>query len=258
MNQGHTQSAGKPDKEAITELLEIGRSLNFWDRGYDFPRRSQQFFGEVDIRGKNVLEIGCGAGLFCIWAGLNGAAKVVGLEPLEKGSGSFDQTRVYKEFNTMAKSLSLNNVEISPELIQVYETPDETFDVVLSYASVNHLDEESCEHLRESEEAREAYRNIFRSIAKKMKPGGKFILADSAKRNFFGDIGITNPMEPSIEWFKHESPEYWGELLLQSGFSNPKISWPSGRILRYLRIYKRPGVVSYFVDSAFRLEVTRE
>lgn len=257
MDRGHTKNSGKPSKEAIRKLLETGQSLNYWDRGYDFPRRCKQFFGEIDIDGKNVLEIGCGAGLFCIWAGLNGAARVVGLEPLEKGSGSFDETLVYKEFNTIAKALHLDNVEISPELIQNYETPDETFDIVLSYASVNHLDEESCEHLRESEEAREAYRTIFRSIATKMKPGGKFIISDSAKRNLFGDLGITNPMEPTIEWFKHESPVYWGELLQQSGFSNPKISWPSGRILRYLRIFQRPGAVSYFIDSAFRLEVTR-
>ena len=257
MTNGYAKKVGTPSKETITRLLESGKSLNFWDRGYDFPRKCQQFFGDVDVREKEVMEIGCGAGLLCIWAGLNGAAKVIGLEPLEKGSGSFDKSRVYNEFKTMAEATNLNNVEIYPELVQNYETPDETFDVVLSYASVNHLDEDSCEHLKESEEARESYRVLFRSIAKKMKPGGKFIISDCAKRNFFGDIAIKNPMEPSIEWFKHESPESWAELLLESGFTNPKISWPSGRILRYLRIFSRPKVVSYFIDSYFRLEVTR-
>jgi hypothetical protein len=89
-----------------------------------------------------------------------------------------------------------------------------------------------------------------------MNDGGTFILMDCSSRNFFGDLGITNPMEKSIEWFKHQPPELWCGLLLESGFVAPRISWPSGRYLRYLRQYRRTRLWSYFLDSVFRIEVT--
>jgi hypothetical protein len=127
---------------------------------------------------------------------------------------------------------------------------------VLSHASVNHLDEASCVQLNESSEARKIYVDIFKNIAGKMKNGGKIILLDCSNRNFFPDLRMTNPMEKRIEWFKHQTPEFWADLLTDAGFSEPDITWPSGRYLRLLHIYNRNKLFSYFIDSAFRLEMT--
>jgi SAM-dependent methyltransferase len=141
--------------------------------------------------------------------------------------------------------------------VQGFDGPKNYFDVVLSVASINHLDEKSCIARGESPAAVRQYQYIFRNIATMMKPGGKLIIMDAARRNIFGDLGMRNPISPNIEWFKHQQPESWVEILSSCGFGNPDITWASGKLLRYARITSLPKAFSYFGQSIFRLELTR-
>jgi len=90
-----------------------------------------------------------------------------------------------------------------------------------------------------------------------VKPGGKLIIIDAARRNFFGDLGMRNPITPNIEWFKHQQPEFWSRLIGECGFGKADIRWLSGRLLRHARITSLPKALSYFGQSVFRLEMTR-
>jgi len=254
MGKVKSSSGNRVTRDMIKNFLEQGQIFNYWSRGFDFPRRCKQIFEGVDFTDKKMLEIGCGKGLFCMWASMLGAQQVVGLEPLEEGS--FDSSEIYSEFQQMVDKLKLENIDILPERVEDYDNKGSEFDIVLSIASINHLDEDHCIDLHDNEESMNIYKAIFRNIACKTKNGGKLIILDCSNRNIFADIGVTNPMEKRIEWFKHHSPEFWAELLSECGFSQPKISWLSGRFLRYLRIYKRNKILSYFIDSAFKLEMT--
>ena len=240
--------------DKLVEILNLGRSLGYWSRGYDYPQSCHQIYENLDLSGKRVLEIGCGKGLFSFWASLSGASKVTGLEPLEEGS--FDSSEIYTEFKKIVDTLELENIDMLPTTIQDYQKQNEYYDIVLSVASINHLDEDSCTKINESRVAREIYIRIFSDIADRMKPGAKLIILDCSSKNFFADMGLINPFGKSIEWFKHQTPDFWSELLTECGFSKPKITWPSGRFLRYLGIYKRNKILSYFTDSYFRLEMT--
>lgn len=245
------------DKNGKIELIrKKGQKLGFWTHGYGYPSNCRRVFNDVELNGKRVLEIGCGKGLLCIWASIHGASQVLGLEPLEDGSGSFDSSRIYREFKEMSAAADLHNIEMLPLRIQDYAGQEDYFDVVLMIASVNHIDEDGCIHLGESEKARESYISVFRQISRMIKKGGKIILMDCSNKNLFDDIGVVNPMAKTIEWFKHRSPECWAELLSKSGFGEAKISWPSGRYLRYMGINNRNKFLSYLTDSAFRLEMT--
>jgi len=239
----------------IDKFMEIGRQYGYWDRGYDYPRMCQQVYQGVSLKGKNILEIGCGNGMLSIWAGMCEASSVVALEPLEDGSGSFNRSRVFTEFNSITEALDIKNANIISQTVQDYQE-DMKFDVVLSNASINHLDEDSCINLKTCRKSRCNYINILKGIANKMKIGGKLIVIDCSSRNFINDIGLVNPLMKSIEWHKHHTPHVWQEICAEADFLNPVISWPSGRYLRYLRIYKRPQLFSYFIDSVFRLEMT--
>ena len=229
----------------------LGRQMGLWRHGFDFPRACQQLFHDIDLKGKTMMEIGCGKGLFSLWAALQGAEHVVGLEPLLEGA--FDSDRCHKDFARMAESLGLNRAEILPLRLQDYACPKDYFDIVLSVASINHLDEEQCVNLGRDPHARVVYREIFDHVADMLRPGGTLIIVDCSNRNLFGDRGIKNPFVPTIEWFKHRQPSYWAELLAESGFANPKIDWLAGRFLRYLRVFSVTQQMSYMVSSAFRL-----
>jgi len=247
-----TKEAGLDPAE---RLRRVGQAAGLWNHGFALSGACRQIFRGIDLPGKSLLEIGCGKGVLCLWAALHGAREVVGLEPLAQGA--FDSSECHKGFQAMANQLNLPQAQISPLTIQEYEVSPNRFDIVLSAASINHLDEENCIRLRESPLAIQAYERIFRHIAGMMKPGGTLIVVDAARRNVFGDLGLRNPMTPSIGWFKHQQPEYWASLLENCGFGQTNICWVSGRLLRYMGINALPKFLAYFGHSVFRLEMRR-
>jgi SAM-dependent methyltransferase len=235
-------------------LRKLGQEMELWNHGFDFARFAKQLFRDIDFREKAMLEIGCGKGMLCLWAALHGA-ETVGLEPMAEGC--YDSSECHKAFWVMADKLALQQATILPLTVQGFQGPREYFDVVLSVASINHLDEKSCIALLDSQAAVREYQNIFRNIAAMMRPGGKLIIMDAARHNVFGDLGMRSPLTPNIEWFKHQQPEFWAKLLEGCGFGNPRITWASGKLLRYARLTRIPKVLSYFGQSVFRLEMTR-
>jgi len=249
------QLASINQNTAAERIRLLGQKMGLWNHGFDFPRFARQLFRDIDFRNKTMLEIGCGKGMLCLWAAMHGARHVVGLEPLAEGA--YDSSDCHRTFRSMADQLDLPQARILPTTVQEFDCPGNYFDVVLSVASINHLEEKSCVALGKSEAAKKEYQKIFRNIARMMKPGGKLIIMDAARHNFFGDLGLRNPLSPNIEWFKHQQPEYWAGLLGDCGFSNARIRWSSGKLLRYAGITTLPKALSYFGQSIFRLELTR-
>lgn len=245
-----------PATEPAAERLRLlGKKMGLWNHGFDFARFARQSFRDIDFHDKAMLEIGCGKGMLCLWAALHGASETVGLEPMAEGC--YDSSECHQAFRSMARELDLPQAQILPFTVQGYNSPKDHFDVVLSVASINHLDEKSCVHLGDSGAAVREYQNIFRNIASMMKLGGKLIVIDAGRHNFFGDLGMRNPMSPNIEWFKHQQPVFWARLLSECGFGQPDIRWASGKLLRHARINSLPKTLSYFGQSIFRLEMTR-
>lgn len=57
--------------------------------------RCNQVLKGIDITGKNILEIGAGRGMLSSFAAINGAKKVVALEPEAEGSSSKSSSLLY-------------------------------------------------------------------------------------------------------------------------------------------------------------------
>jgi SAM-dependent methyltransferase len=201
-----------------------------------------------------MLEIGCGDGTLCLWACLQGAQEVVGLDA---HPGDAREVAGHSAPNVKTNQVLPPPGKISPCTFENYTPADRTFDIVLSMASINQLDEKSCIRLLESRQAVRAYEGIFRRVARMMKPGGKLIIVDAGRRNVFDDLGLRNPMLPGVEWFKHQQPEDWVSLLQNCGFGLPVVAWITGAWLRQLGIFRLPRALAYFGHSMFRLEMTR-
>ena len=250
-SQVATSDSGRPSLELIQsfDLARARRSLRF-----DLPRFCRQVFQSIDFRGKTLLEIGCGEGSLCLWACLQGAKEVVGLEA---HPGDAHPVTSHRAFQSNSNQVDPSPRNISPCTFASYTPGDRKFDIVLSMASINQLDEESCIRLLESRQAVRAYEGIFRRVARIMKPGGKLIIVDAGRRNFFDDLGLRNPMLPCVEWFKHQEPEDWISLLQNCDFGLPLVAWITGAWLRQLKIFQLPRALAYFGQSMFRLEMTR-
>lgn len=211
-----------------------------------------QIFGDIDFKGKNVLEIGGGHGVFCFYAAIRGAKWVVNLEP--EGVGS--KSGYIEKFKLLKDALGVYNAEIIESTFQDYDSLNRKFDIILLYNSINHLDEEACIDLRTNSGSWDAYKNIFRKIHLISNPDAKIIIGDCSNENLFPLLGLKNPIYKKIEWFKHQSPEVWTRLLKECGFCNPSISWTTfnsfGKLGKFLFGNK---YVSFFLISHFILKM---
>lgn len=212
-------------------------------------------FDGIDFRGKTMLDVGGGDGTFSFYAACAGAEKVICLEPEVAGSA----TGMNAAFKRTASFLDQAKVQLLPNQLLDYESDDGSFDILLLHASINHLDEGACIRLGRDSKAQSSYEQLFRKLARLARPGARLVVVDCAQRNLFGDLHITNPFVPMIEWHKHQSPKVWASLLAKNGFVSPNIRWSSFNTLRTCgRLLLGNRIAAYCLTSTFRLTMERQ
>jgi SAM-dependent methyltransferase len=213
-----------------------------------------QLLRGVDFSGKTILEIGAGEGVFSLYMVCSGARKAIALEPEAAGAASGVQLR----FSRMREQLSLGDVQMLPIIFQKFDPGKDKFDLVLLHNSINHLDEQACINLHRDREAWSIYLHLFQRLSGLMNPGGTLIMADCSRHNFFGWLGITNPIARSIEWHKHQPPALWIKLASEAGFINPAIAWKSFSPLGTMgRIFLANKLAAFFLMSHFRISMEK-
>lgn len=210
-------------------------------------------FDRIPLRGRRVLDVGAGAGVASLYAAASGADEVVALEPETAGS----QSDMRDRFELAQDRLKADQVLLLPQTFQEFDARGQTFDVLMSFASINHIDEDACMHLHEDPGARAVYAGYLEKLAGMAAPGADLIVFDCARSNLFSRLGVRNPIAPEIEWHKHQAPALWAELLAEAGFAHPRIRWMVSKRLR------RPGqmlfgnrLASYATTSLFVLTMS--
>ena len=210
----------------------------------------EYLFQGIRFLGKSMIDIGSGSGIYSLYAAIMGAKEVVCLEPEAEGSNG----EALRKFNSLFTTLSLSNIILQKVRFQDFEPDNKRFDIIFLHASINHLDEQACIRLQYDERARIRYGSVFEKMNKISKPGAKLIVSDCSRYNFFAQLGIKNPIVPVIEWQKHQSPEFWSNMLSNYGFTNPQIYWSSFSFLRKPgRLLLDNRFASYFLTSVFLL-----
>lgn len=205
----------------------------------------------IDFKGKKVLDIGGGVGLAATYALVHGAERATLLEPEAAGS----QNRQLIRARIIREELGLTDrLTIEPCTLQEFDCRGGSFDVAILEASINHLDEDAVISLQESKSAREQYRAIIIKLGLLLRPGSTIVISDCARRNFFGDLGLRNPLVPSIDWRKHQQPKIWIRLFEECGFSTPTVRWGIHNTLGSIgRRLLGNAVAFYFISSYFIL-----
>jgi SAM-dependent methyltransferase len=210
-------------------------------------------FRGIDLKGRRVLDIGGGDGMYSFYAAGMGAAEVVCLEPEAAGSHG-EEANIFARIQAELPELPVRLVERG--VADFHDS--EGFDVVVMIASINHVDEEACIRLLEEPQAKERYRQLFRHIASLTRPGGRIVIADCTRHNFYAALGLTNPLCRTIEWHKHQAPQTWAGVLQTAGFCKPRISWePLYRMGPLVQALLANKVAAWFLKSCFRLEMQR-
>jgi SAM-dependent methyltransferase len=245
----------------MTEQYDINRyfSTMIQEDLYSTERKLRfhldMIFQDVEsFAGKTVLEIGGGSGLHSFYAAYKGAAEVVCIEPEAAGSSS----GVLEKFRRVNELLGAKNVRLEPTTFQKFKNNGKQFDIILLHDSINHLDEEACFNLMVDDASRAIYRDIFATMASLTRSGGLLIACDCSRHNLFATFGMRNPLTPSIEWEKHQSPRVWARFLGEAGYGSPRIRWTSfNRFGSLGQLLLGNAVAAYFLKSYFCLTMTR-
>jgi len=111
------------------------------------------FYTEEEVRGRTVLDAGCGTGIFSIIFANKGAAKVMGID-ISPGS--------LMTAESLRKKFNLQNVEFQKQDMLELPFGDETFDIIWAWGTVHHTT---------------APFKAISELVRVLKRGGSFLLA---------------------------------------------------------------------------------
>jgi SAM-dependent methyltransferase len=184
--------------------------------------RGQFIFHGIPLDGARVLEIGCGAGAWAIWAALAGASDVTGIEPEAEGSTAHSLER----FKRNVETLRLQNlVQARACTLQDLPVSEKLYDIAIMYNVINHLDEDAVMSLHTDKQAMQRYIALLQKLRLHIKPKGWVIMADCGRDNLWPRLGIRSPFMASIEWEKHQNPETWITVFARAGFQSFDFRW---------------------------------
>ena len=150
-----TKSHSNVKQDSFSLVLAEDRHHKPWAYEYSM----QRMFRGVPVSGKSVIDIGSGRGLTSLWLAMQGARRVVSMEPEMDGSRS-GAVQLQRE---RISKLRLDQMDLVTSNFQHYQ-PQELFDVTVSNASINHLEEFELHALRD----RKTFES-FVKIASRMK-----------------------------------------------------------------------------------------
>ncbi|MCL4460042.1 MAG: methyltransferase domain-containing protein [Chloroflexi bacterium] len=114
--------------EAVSRFYDL-----VWSRyvpEYEASRRHLELFlSDAELRGKRVLDAGCGTGIFSLIMGHKGATEVIGIDISE---GSLTTA------NQLAHAMEISNVRFMPGDMLALQFPDNSFDLIWAWRSVHH------------------------------------------------------------------------------------------------------------------------
>jgi SAM-dependent methyltransferase len=213
-------------------------------------------FRHVDVRGRKVLDVGCGGGVHSFYALLCGAKQAVGLEPGSMGSNA----EASQSFQKLIEQADFDQSLFTrlPITFQEFQADNPSFDVILLHNSINHLNESACIGLLRDAACLEVYQGIFQKLAELAADGANLVICDAARHNFWSRLGFNSPFSPSIEWHKHQSPATWTRLSRGAGFELSDLRWSTpnawGKVGQLLLGNR---TASYFLHSHFCLTMRK-
>lgn len=217
--------------------------------------RFEKLVGPDAVKDKDVLEIGSGNGIFSALMCLAGARSVTAMEPAAAGSSS----GILDAFRRKKNQLGLKNCLLITDTLQQSELQPDTYDLIVAVASINHWDEQACIQLKSDNTAQGKYILLFKKCFESLRQGGKIIVSDVGRENFWGTIkkltGLKHPFAPTVEWHKHQQPKLWGNLLKKAGFENIMWDWICPPPLKFgIDKFINNFIFAYFTASYFVLK----
>jgi cyclopropane fatty-acyl-phospholipid synthase-like methyltransferase len=219
------------------------------DRPAAFLHGARRIFQGIDLRGKTVLEIGSGKGLMSLFAAIEGACRVVSMEPEMIGSRS----GMIELQKARIAQLGLDQIEFLTADFNLWEPAGRKFDLVLSFASINHL-QASRRHALRDEETFRKYSGVASKMRDLLEPGGTAVITDACRHAFFTMTRLRRPWhwrKSKVNWREHQNPGTWKRIFAAAGFRRFRILYPVPFACRRLGPVVGNGIANFFLQGSF-------
>ena len=219
--------------------------------------RARQYFQDLPLRGRRVLDIGAGSGTFSLWMReICGAAEVVAVEP---GEGIGTSAGVDEASHALFERSGIPGLKLVRARIQDYE-PDAPFDVIVSINSINHVDEVPYS-LSKPSEARDRYVHLFQRLHDMLNVGGDLMVTDADRyclERYTDRLGLPRLFTPSIEYDIHQTAKTWADLAEAGGFGDFRFGGISSSSLEHkLGPLKDSRAMAFLTTGVFMLRGRR-
>ena len=224
--------------------------------GYEYYL--QQLFQDFEIRDKAILEIGSGRGLISLHCALEGARRVVSMEPEMEGStGGVSEIQRQR-----ANELNLTNIELLQQDFHDADLEGQTFDAIVMIAVLNHLYETPINATKDSD-VFARYVAIARRLHSLLNEDGVVIATDACRyclwtqANRFGLPRSLCLTQKTIDWKIHQQPSVWQRIFREAGFRSCEIQYPVPYRLQRIEPLVNNRVVNWALIGGFILHAKK-
>ena len=217
----------------------------------------QQFLGGINMRGKRVLDVGCGNGSHSFFlASFGGAHEVISVDPY-LGEGSPADS--YEVFRSRSEKLGLKNVRLVREDFRTIEELGK-FDIIVSISVLHHI-HETDEDTRHHTKARQEILLTFNKLLTLLNPEGWLIIVEASRYNitqFSRIFGYRGPgYLAQMDWTHKQLPAAWTSIAKEAGFTNIQFCYYVPFHLRQLSSLLKNLIFNYLTTSAYIIRAQR-
>ena len=219
-----------------------------------FLFHAQEELKDISLKGKDVLEIGCGRGAFSLYMALSGKAKKV--LALDESAGFGADEAYLRGLQEIVESQSIVNVETMKASITDVPFHEGTFDVIVANFSLHHVVRSSwC--LPDNSEAQRELLDLLNALKLYLRKDGILVLREMSRINFWRFMPYRWKMS-HIDWEIHPTLREWLGLLNQAGFRNVSYSFLTPYFLStWPSFIVRNRFANFFFSSTFYLYGTK-